>query len=65
MPSINIDFLQKLKDNYINYNTFIETGTNGGDTIIGIEPFFNKLYTIEINEELYNFSKNRYDISLR
>ena len=45
MPSLNKEFLLQLKDKYLNYNTFIETGTLNGDTIFAMEPYFNKLYT--------------------
>ena len=60
MPSINLSFLQSLRDNYEKYTCFIETGTLHGHTIFGVEPYFNKLYTIEFSENYYNYTKNRY-----
>ena len=53
MPSIDIDFLSKLQDDKTKYSYFIETGTFNGDTIFALEPYFDKLYTIEISEKYY------------
>lgn len=60
MPSIDSDFLAKLQDNYTKYNCFIETGTLNGDTIFTLEPYFEKLFTIEVSEKYYNDTKNIY-----
>ena len=60
MPSINILFLNLLQDDYTKYNCFIETGTLNGGTIFSLEPYFNKLYTIEFSEKYYNNTKNKY-----
>lgn len=60
MPSINESFLNTLQDNYKNYPCFIETGTFLGDTIFNVEPYFDKLYTVEYSEKYYNNTKNRY-----
>ena len=42
------------------YSNFIETGTYLGHTINAMEPFFEKLYTIEIQPDLYNYTRNQY-----
>ena len=60
MPSIDYNFLVKLHDDYTKYSCFIETGTLNGDTTFALEPYFNKLYTIEFSEKYYNNTKNRY-----
>lgn len=60
MPSIDYNFLVKLQDDYTKYSCFIETGTLNGDTTFALEPYFNKLYTIEFSEKYYNNTKNRY-----
>jgi hypothetical protein len=61
MPSIDINFLQKLQDNYRNYPCFIETGTYNGDTTFSLEPYFDKIHTIEFSEEYYNNTKKKYN----
>jgi hypothetical protein len=60
MPSLNKIFLNLLQDDYKKYNCFIETGTLNGGTIFALEPYFNKLYTIEFNEKYYINTKNKY-----
>ena len=60
MPSIDKSFLQSLKDDYKEYPIFIETGTYYGETINVMEPLFDKLHTIEIKPEFYNFHINNY-----
>jgi hypothetical protein len=61
MPSINKYFLDTLQENYRKYPCFIETGTFNGESIFSVEPFFNKLYTVEFSEKYYNRTKNRYN----
>jgi hypothetical protein len=61
MPSLTNFFLELLQDDYTQYNCFIETGTLNGDTTFALEPYFNKLYTIEYSEIYYNNTKNRYN----
>ena len=61
MPFIDINFLLQLQDDYKNYYCFIETGTLNGDTIFSVEPYFNKLYTIEYSEYYYNKTKSMYN----
>ena len=60
MPSLNIDFLTSLKDDYKKFATFIETGTLNGDTIFALEPYFESLYTIEFSRKYYNETKEKY-----
>jgi hypothetical protein len=60
MPSINLPFLRKLRDDYEKFPYFIETGTYHGETIFEIEPYFNKVYTVEYSETLYNKTKSKY-----
>jgi len=60
MPSIDINFLHQLKDNYKNYNCFIETGTYLGETITVMENLFEKLFTIEVDHKLYINAKQKY-----
>jgi hypothetical protein len=61
MPSLDINFLNNLQDDYKKYNSFIETGTYMGETIFGLEQYFNKLYTIEFSEKYYYNTKKRYN----
>jgi len=61
MPSLKPHFLNFLQDDYKNYPCFIETGTLNGETIFALEPYFNKLYTIDISEKHYNNTKNKYN----
>ncbi len=60
MPSIDLDFLLTLQTDYKKYINFIETGTCMGDTILHMEKYFSKLYTIEIKKEFYENVKNNY-----
>jgi hypothetical protein len=61
MPSLNLSFLNSLHDDYTKYSCFIETGTLNGDTTFALEPYFDKLYTIEFSEKYYNNTKNKYN----
>ena len=60
MPSINKHFLQLLKDDFNNYKYFVESGTYGGETILNMEPYFDKLFTIEISESIYKDTSSKY-----
>ena len=62
MPSINLEFLNNLKNFKLNkYKNFIETGTYKGGTILHLEQYFSNLYTIEIKKEYYENIKNQYN----
>ena len=61
MPSIDRQFLNCLQDDCTKYHCFIETGTLNGDTTFALEPYFDKLYTIEYSEKYYNNTKNKYN----
>ena len=61
MPSLDLNFLKSLYDDYTKYTTFIETGTCYGSTTFAMEPYFDHIYTIEIKEEFMNNSKSRYN----
>ena len=45
-----------------NFDIFVETGTYHGKTTCIASPFFKIVCTIEIDEKLYNFSKNNFKI---
>jgi hypothetical protein len=60
MPALTKTFLDELRDDYRDYGNFIETGTYHGETIFAMEPFFQKLYTIEIKEDLYENVRQKY-----
>jgi len=60
MPGINLDFLKEIQADYKNYPNFLETGTFMGRTILHMEPYFSKLYNIEIKKEFYEYVKNNY-----
>lgn len=60
MPSLDINYLQLLKDNYKNFPIFIETGTCNGDTIFSVEPHFDMLYTIELSQKYFNNTRSKY-----
>lgn len=61
MPSLNLDFLYLLQEDYTKYICFVETGTYLGETIFSVEQYFNKLYTIEFSEKYYNDTKMQYN----
>lgn len=61
MPSIDRNFLLLLKDDYTNYQSFIETGTYMGDTTFCMEPLFKKLYTVEVKPDLHYAAKSKYN----
>jgi hypothetical protein len=59
--ALSLHFLLQLHDDYTKYTSFIETGTFVGDTIFALEPYFDKLYTIEFSELYYNSTRQKYN----
>lgn len=61
MPSLEKELLvrtfENINKNFTDFENFIETGTYYGDTSLMVSNFFNKIYTIEINQDLYKKSK--------
>ena len=60
MPSLDKSFLNMLHDDISKYRCFIESGTLEGETIFKVEPYFDKLYTIEFSEKYYNNTRSKY-----
>ena len=60
MPSIDLQYLKHLKAEVESYPNFIETGTYLGGTIFSLEPHFENLYTIELDQKLFQNTKSRY-----
>ena len=58
---MDISFLFNLFHDYKKYPIFIESGTYHGETIFNMEPHFEKLYTVEISEQLYFNTKMKYN----
>lgn len=55
---LRADFMQFLIKRF-NLTTFIETGTLGAGTTLIAAPLFESVHTIELDERLYNLSKER------
>lgn len=53
MPSIDSSFFNKLRCDYTHYPVLVETGTYMGETTFACEPLFEKVYTIEVDKQLY------------
>jgi len=60
MSSINYNFLKKIDANIKEYPIFVETGTFQGDTVLAMEKYFERLYTIEIKKKFYSKVKSKY-----
>ena len=50
-----------MQDDLKTYLYFIKTGTYYGGTLFALEPYFDKLYTIEFSEKYYNNTKQQYN----
>nr|QPI16690.1 MAG: hypothetical protein NIOZUU159_00184 [Virus NIOZ-UU159] len=58
MGGFSYNIIEKIIDN--TYNTAIETGTFKGDGTQILSKIFKKVYTIEINDLLYNTAVNKF-----
>ncbi len=62
MPSLDCSIIDKvLSGKEEKYNTFVETGTAGGETTFAMEKHFDYVHTIEVYEPFYTSTKNRYN----
>ncbi|OIO19907.1 MAG: hypothetical protein AUJ23_01135 [Candidatus Magasanikbacteria bacterium CG1_02_32_51] len=43
-----------------NIRIFVETGTAGGGTVDALKKYFTKVYSIEIDDRLFNNAKNKF-----
>jgi hypothetical protein len=65
MSYLSIENLNTIVNGYLgkniyDYNTFIETGTLLGYTILTVDPYFKKVHTIEISEKYFmEFEKHK------
>lgn len=60
MPSIDKSFLEKLQNDFTKYPILVETGTHQGETTFACEPYFEKIYTIEIDKNTYTNVSSKY-----
>jgi hypothetical protein len=63
MPSIDISKLSELKDDIKKYKTFVETGTYEGETTSNLFGYFDKVITIEIDEQLFREAKLKFSLA--
>ena len=65
MPSIDKNFIEqvvsKVEKNLSEFNTFVETGTYRGDTSAMAMHLFEKVYTIEVDSNLYYNAIRRFN----
>lgn len=66
MPSYHHNFVEEFCQKHCNsggqsYDIInaVETGTHQGDATLSLSNNFEKVYTIELDEQYYNYSKNR------
>lgn len=53
--------LEQLVPDVNEYSTFVETGTSYGASIAAVQPYFKKLWTVELSDELYAHAKRLTD----
>lgn len=49
--------LEELVEDVNSYSTFVETGTSYGASIQSVYPYFEKMWTVELSDELYSYGK--------
>jgi hypothetical protein len=49
------EITQTLQQSKSEYDTLIESGTLGGETIINLQPYFRTLHTIELSQHYYEY----------
>lgn len=49
--------LEKLVEDVNSYSTFVETGTSYGASIQSVYQYFEKMWTVELSDELYAYGK--------
>jgi len=64
MSQLNTELLKRiintgLNQNIEDFNSFIETGTNAGDSVISVEKDFAKVHTIELSEKYFELFEKR------
>lgn len=59
-PHLVKQILIKRVQNETGIRTFIETGTYMGEMVASVHGLFSKIYTIEIDKNLYTNAKNRF-----
>lgn len=64
MSQLNTELLKRiintgLNQNIEDFNSFIETGTNAGDSVLSVEKDFAKVHTIELSEKYFELFEKR------
>lgn len=57
--SLDVRMVEHLKKN-LNLSTFVETGTFQGDTVCSLLNHFDRIYTIELSDSLYQLAQLRF-----
>lgn len=64
MSQLNTELLKRiintgLNQNIEDFNSFIETGTNAGDSVLSVEKDFAKVHTVELSEKYFELFEKR------